>query len=220
MVEAQALTLEPEDALHLKKRGLLTDAGNGKRKISQKSFTSGRSLSSFAHDDITVNADNFMEIPTHMESMETLQYLGFSETAAQVFWGKWSDWVEDELAIPRPSLSEYVVMIIEHKVIDAEGEEDDWKGVLEGWGIDNDLCERILDPLYTDVRQTASAKHWVVFTIENRQYKLEEIFQQSRNRLQRRHARRQADPSSSDHYEESDLVEPDREYGPAPGTTF
>lgn len=79
-----------------------------------------------------------VEIPEHLESVETLQYIGYTPEKADEIWAAW----DAAVASTGPndsqdSFSYFAIATIGYDSIhpDAYGLEDDWSGIMQRMGI-------------------------------------------------------------------------------------
>lgn len=65
------------------------------------------------------------------------------------------------------SLREFAIKYITHRTVDdCQGTDYEWYDTLERMDISQSLILRIMDPTFDDVRETGSAKFWVVEAME------------------------------------------------------
>ncbi|KAL8832360.1 MAG: hypothetical protein Q9191_000317 [Dirinaria sp. TL-2023a] len=132
-------TVDTEDIPILEEWGLLSPATNGIRKIA--STTIYTSSSGGDSGDSAVDVHQKIAIPEFIVSVQALQWIGFTEEAAKM---QWEDWVTR----PRDWPLEFVDTTIEQLA-----------------RFDND-AEAILAEEFADIRTTATAKFWIMDTIE------------------------------------------------------
>lgn len=107
-------------------------------------------------------SEGSIEVPTVIESLETLQFLGFTPEAGRRILARFedaSDLMED------PYLLDFAKGQI-RSVPDVGCPEDDWNGAILAMGITQTLSDKILDPEFRDLRLTQNASYWVRDTIE------------------------------------------------------
>ena len=103
-----------------------------------------------------------IEVPTVLESLETLEFLGFTPEAGKDILERFhnaSELIED------PCFLDYVKGRVT-SVPDVGCPEDDWNAAMLAMGITQTLCDNILDPEFTDLLLTQDASYWVIDTIE------------------------------------------------------
>jgi hypothetical protein len=169
----------PEDVHHLEKAGLLTPASGGMRKISISTIFSDSTQNS---SDPGYSSENAMiEICEMMQSPETLIWLGFNDETAIDLWTSWQNWDEDDPA----EFLELITGYIKHHQLDA-AENDNWPEILAIIGINDRLITAIMDPDFTDCRVTATAKHWILDSLQARYRVLMKATEASEERVKRR----------------------------------
>jgi hypothetical protein len=109
----------------------------------------------------------FEDIPEIRESIATLRVVGFTEQAASAILHRW--WFVS-VTNPDREIKFFDCMTghIHAYPDDAWALREDWNGVLKGISIRKGTRERILDPEFTSIRLTNTAKGWAVDTIEIR----------------------------------------------------
>ena len=168
--------LVPEDALELERQGLLLASSNGFRSISA-------SIISSATKKECPGAQRFIEIPDLLESQATLEWLGFDQSTAGMLYQRWT-----EYAIPNDS-HPFLLLATDHVRVfpeDAMKPEDDWRGFFSSMGISNDLVEGVMDPEFTSLRFSRTAKDWVIDSFEAKYRVLEKAHEMSKERVRRR----------------------------------
>ena len=103
-----------------------------------------------------------VEVPQYLESVEAMEFLGFTSEAALGIFQRFEDAsavIEDECIL------EYAKGQV-RPVPDVGCPEDDWTSAMIAMGITQTLCQQILDPQFTDLRLTQNARFWVLNTIE------------------------------------------------------
>ena len=152
--------IESADIPILEAAGFLSTAHDGIRQISRSSIFTSSSSDHSSDSGVDVRRD--LCIPDILNSPQTIEWLGFSRGAASLHWHVWlerpRDWMVD--------FEEMLIDEIRDSDKDAEGLAEDWDGVMRSWGINDKLRNAILDDEFTDIRTTASAKFWVIDTIE------------------------------------------------------
>jgi len=101
-------------------------------------------------------------IPEKTISLATLEYLGFTPAVAAIVWRNW------ETSPPHVQryngFLSYAMGMIETKPDNAFQLDHDWHGVMQGWGVNTELIEAIMDPDFEQIRLSQSAKSWVLDT--------------------------------------------------------
>lgn len=108
------------------------------------------------------DSEGSVEVPTVLESLETLEFLGFTPEAGKNILERFEnalDLIED------PCILDYAKGHV-RSVPDVGCPDDDWNSAMLAMGITQTLCNKILDPEFTDLRLTQNARYWVIDTIE------------------------------------------------------
>ncbi|CAF9927318.1 MAG: hypothetical protein HETSPECPRED_006554 [Heterodermia speciosa] len=166
-------TIHPAEIAILEKRGVLTPATNGTRRISSSTLlseTSGAIL-------VEAGPSHFIDIPAQLGSEAALRSVGFSDQMAASLWLRWQTRPHD---LPW-TLEQVVTKISRASPIDAEGPGDDWDGVMKAWGLRESLRGSILTGEFSDIRATRTAQFWAIHSI-SRFWRSLEIFQQASQR--------------------------------------
>lgn len=107
------------------------------------------------------SSESIVAIPDDLKSVQTLKFLGFTDTAAEITFKRFqraqSEWPDEELI----SYAKGTVRAGN----DAVDEDDDWDEAMRSMGIDDQLRGRILNTRYTNIRLTETAMYWVIDTI-------------------------------------------------------
>ncbi|KZF20519.1 hypothetical protein L228DRAFT_249276 [Xylona heveae TC161] len=100
-------------------------------------------------------------IPEFIESMETLQYLGFTKETAEKLWLK----IEKR---PDPDMNDFMRMVRGwvRSFPNAVDEDDDWISVMNKIGIKTRLRQAILTPEYKDIRLSETCHYWINETMQ------------------------------------------------------
>ena len=101
-------------------------------------------------------------IPTVLESLETLEFLGFTPEAGKRILERFNNSLE---LIPEPYILDYIKAHI-RSFRDVGCLEDDWNSTMLAMGVTQTLCDKILDPEFTNLRLTQNAQYWVIDTME------------------------------------------------------
>ncbi|KAI9844964.1 MAG: hypothetical protein M1838_001948 [Thelocarpon superellum] len=169
--------IAPEDSRFLEREGLLSEATNNKRKIStvlttpptsdtsrSSSSSSGASTTS-AISRVTFAGKEVesIEIPTHIESATTYEWLGFTAAKAAELYQWFTEVPDDDQLKDFYYVAEF--QLTWSKVEDAYTESDDWRACMDGLGINQTLQDAILNPEYEEIRFTQSCKFWLLDTM-------------------------------------------------------
>ena len=180
---AEETVLAPLDAAHLEALGSASPVYQGKRKVSSSTWSSSTTtLTTVASLDSTLS----IEIPEAMRSEESFVFLGCTKSLAKTLWQRWLAISPEDRGPDGPisfmSLAETVVARHEDDVWCAN---EDWIGMITSLGFATEVAEAICDPQYDAIRFTASAKFWLLDTIQLRWRSLEELQDISRSRLRK-----------------------------------
>jgi len=99
-------------------------------------------------------------IPDELESVETFQFLELRpETARDVF----NYFVQRKVEFPDWATTlGAAIDHVESIEGDAYSETDDWRGIMNAIGLTTNFQNRVMDPEYTRMRLTGTAKFWAV----------------------------------------------------------
>ena len=164
-----------EDASYLEDVGLLSPPKSGMRKVSAATMYSVRSIDSDSssggssagsrHISACATRESTVMVPEIMESVQTLQWLGFNHDTAQQLFQTWKNFHPDDS-------SDFLTVALEHleyhSCEDACGDDEDWLRTFADLGIADELVSAVMDPLFKGVRLTHSAKEWVAETLQGR----------------------------------------------------
>jgi hypothetical protein len=133
------------------------------------------------------DTDSYATISNTLDSLATLKYLGYNDTAAHQIWAKWSTWppggyAEDPWG-ELPFLEAATSHLIRGRDHDTWDDDDQlWRNCMDICGIEPVIQALIMDPMYKTIRLTESCCFWMKDTIELRYRGLEAIEEDSRNR--------------------------------------
>jgi hypothetical protein len=173
------LIFDPADVIVLERSGHIKPVDRRRHQISESLFSSGLSLSENSTTS-GIPPTTSISVPEYLESVESLEFIGFdTEKAAQI----WRQWV----AVEEFGRTNHT---FEHSFIEyaltAIPELDD--GLTDGntqmisWGISAELREAIMDPDYANIMFTESVNFWVKDTMEIRFLSLERLQRESSER--------------------------------------
>lgn len=169
--------LTAEDAQALEEAGLAIPVTAGMRKILNTTIYSVSAGSENSED----SEPEFVEICEHMESQETLMWLGFNEETAKDLFNTWEQYDPDD---PSPFFT-FITDYIRYHKMDAYDDQD-WNTALRIIGVNDELRATIMDPDFTNLRLGASAKHWILDSMEIRYRILAKASETSQERALRR----------------------------------
>ncbi|KAH6716522.1 hypothetical protein BKA61DRAFT_476617 [Leptodontidium sp. MPI-SDFR-AT-0119] len=130
-------------------------------------FSEASSLSENSVDSGVSLVRSFV-IPEFMESVETLEYIGWGEEKATDIWARWEivkQTESNEITFQQRFL-EYALSAIPD--LKLEDRQEDWDAEMLNWGVGDELRAAIMDEAYTNIRLTESAQYWVKDTMEIR----------------------------------------------------
>ena len=210
--EEQAPNLHPEDAILLEQCGAIGSFTNNKRLFSERAIAS---ISSSSVASPNVDIDPYAELlPDQRQSREYVECLGYDPRTAETLWQRWFEWQDDpdDIGLEPPTLADVAKCAMDSNEDNAISLSDDWHAVMTGWGINEELQAKIMNPEFEAVRLTEGAKHWVMLAMQGREKRLDDIFARSRNRFGRWLKRRVEKRFSAERYTPEDVNEPeDRE---------
>lgn len=112
-----------------------------------------------------------LEIPTYLNTVELLLFVGFDYNKAYAIFNKWEETRgQDKLkGAAVDALVRYAISWIEEKakIFNVTEVEDDWDDALRNMGLSLDFRDRILDPSFDWLRLSKSASHWAIDSIES-----------------------------------------------------
>lgn len=140
-MDATLKILDPIDEDHLRQTNQVTDVGltkiaMKKRRFQDRSSSSEDTPSSPQHTEM-------ITIPVILDSIDTLEFLGFTVKAAEELYGKWN--VLPKEAKELFGLLTFVHDHLDESEIDAYNEDDDWKGVFASLGMATDFIDALTE---------------------------------------------------------------------------
>jgi len=145
--------LSNEIARILESQGLLSQIVNGRRKVSLVALDL-EEFSSSRGSGAEVIAD--LEIPAVIESKETLEILGFRPEEAERLWNFFCKIPESH----EIDFESFLFEVLTQDGIQDAGGDDDWRKCISLLGLTNAYADRLLDPIFDDVRLTGTCKFW------------------------------------------------------------
>ncbi|KAK6532463.1 hypothetical protein TWF281_006652 [Arthrobotrys megalospora] len=176
--------VSPEVAQYFEEVGLFEPPKSNKRKISTSTISHHSApahlIDGMGHFTAAAISEvsEFIEIPLSLESVETLEMVGFSQERTELIWNFWMELSpEDKEEI---DFLDFILGFITSVdgLKDAINEEDDWAECMTKLGISTRLQAAILLPEYETVRYTASCQFWLVEAVESTYHALESLNQQ------------------------------------------
>ncbi|KAL8943113.1 MAG: hypothetical protein Q9211_001101 [Gyalolechia sp. 1 TL-2023] len=118
--------------------------------------------------------DTTMKLPTILESIETLVFIGFTQAAAEQILQRYQ---QDESSDGvTPALLDFVKSHV-RSFPDAVFEEDDWDAAMATMGIKQSVRSGIMSPEFWVLMLSETARFWVIDTIETKYKFLESVDQ-------------------------------------------
>ena len=172
------------DAARLTAQSLIQPATRRRRQISSSLMFSEASSSSENSADSGVGLVPSFIVPEYIESVETLEYIGWGEEKATDIWARWEivKQTESNEAAFQQQFLEYALSAIPD--LKLEDRQEDWDAEMLNWGVGAELRAAIMDEAYTNIRLTESAQYWVKDTMEIRYLSLERLQRDSQMRAQ------------------------------------
>ncbi|KAE8441273.1 hypothetical protein EG329_005574 [Mollisiaceae sp. DMI_Dod_QoI] len=172
------------DAAILTAQNLIQPAARRRRQISGSLMFSEASSSSENSADSGVGLNASFIVPEYIESVETLEYIGWGEEKAADIWARWEivKQTESNEATLQQHFLEYALSAVPD--LKLEDRQEDWDAEMLNWGVKAELRAAIMDEAYTNIRLTESAQYWVKDTMEIRYLSLERLQRDSQMRVQ------------------------------------
>jgi hypothetical protein len=156
----------------------------------------------------------YATIPEFLVSLATLKYLGYTDTAANQIWDRWSNWPSTppgRFEVDSDGEILFTDVAVSH--LNRVRDQDTWDENDRSWfdfmnlcGINLEVQTAIMDPIYKRIRLTESCYFWVKDTIELRYRGLEAIQRASRERtMATTRAESRPGHSSSDRHDRSSI---------------
>jgi hypothetical protein len=186
MIPSPEPVIPAEEARFFESKGLLSPLAGKKRKLSTSllSDTPPFSLSSRPKGPSDrVGSESFeatftsqeaetSTVPETLESVESLEYVGFTTSMAEKIYNRYQNSPED---IPWAFFEFALAVIEDPQIEDAESPQDDWFACMTRIGLDEDFQRAIMLEEFADLRYTATCKFWVQDTMEMRWRFLENL---------------------------------------------
>ncbi|KAK6525347.1 hypothetical protein TWF694_005486 [Orbilia ellipsospora] len=164
-------TFDPQVAQYFELVGLFGPSINNKTKAHI--CTTCPDLSAVSHEYIDLehgvlrtpgNSEDqeYIEIPDSFESLEALEFVGFSPDMAKEIWGQWNAFSEETRYLT--SFRKFAMSFVKNpgdSFQDSYSLQDDWSRSLEQLGVSTKLRDAIMLPASDSVRVTASCQFWV-----------------------------------------------------------
>ena len=213
--EHDLFVLDPEDVEWLKNHGYLGRVLSDTRMVRRSVLYSQSLNGNF--DSNRAAVEPFVKIPVRLQSLETLEFMGFNPEHAEALWQMWNirwetpytlgiggipeetarelckTWIELGDALKRDFL-EFVCHRITAEDIDTDTPNDEaWTLCLGDYNLSSDTVSSILDPAFRDVRLTKSAKYWALEFLHTNYYTL--LYAKSISESRQRDIKFQDEPS-------------------------
>ncbi|CEJ92322.1 hypothetical protein VHEMI07982 [[Torrubiella] hemipterigena] len=184
--------LQPLDTAALLDAGLVTPpSSTGTRRLHRRRVNN---LSEILHDltgspplSTDFTDDNcFAAIPDVLLSETALRNLGYRPDIAADMWTRRVDWAPGSTTRVTDPDDGLIFSFLEFATGHAHGRGRDmdatfentpqeWHACLDACGINSETQEALMDPLYADIRESASCVDWIIDTIELRFRALQQV---------------------------------------------
>lgn len=101
-----------------------------------------------------------------INSLATLEYLGFTDSTAQTIWNTWLN--AGRSAQNYNGFLSFANAHIENAGPDIGGTDADWVATMQAWGIREELVQAMMKPEFAGMRLSRSLKYWLYDTFEMR----------------------------------------------------
>jgi hypothetical protein len=133
--------------------------------------------------------EEFAKIPLVDISLATIKYLGYTDEKADELWSGWR-WHAflDERTFLGHCLTPMLFSELDDNGniqtnYDVFDESDDWQAIMDGWGLNDEFQDKVMDERFKDLRLTESARYWTCKTVELRWSTLKHIQHASKQRV-------------------------------------
>jgi hypothetical protein len=175
-----------EEARFFESEGLLSPLAGKKRKLSTSLLSDTPPISPSSRSrgsSDRVSSESFeatftsqeaetSTVPETLESVESLEYVGFTTNMAETIYNRYQNSPKD---VPWAFLEFALAVIEDPQIEDAESSQDDWFACMTMIGLDEDFQRAIMLEEFADLRYTATCKFWVRDTMEMRWRFLENL---------------------------------------------
>ena len=210
---SESHVLHPEDEKHLLAIGLLNTQG-GRRVIATSTISSDSSWITVSSEDSAIDTKLHVEIPDHLESVETVNFLGFDSASAAEIWKIWEDFPKDGKFPEGPyEFVDIALIRVKNLLRDVDESMSNKEECLRLCGIGGDLEKVMKDPQHQPLLMTAPISYWLKEAIRMRWSALTELWEESRARLRRIQSQRKANAN----YEALEEYRPLLQWGGIPG---
>lgn len=175
--------LDPNDAADLMQRGWLSAPHNGTQFIRRNLMNSPRPLKLINHN---ANMGELVDIPTELESLETLKFIGYNDPTAECILGSWLSLPADDRGSFIDFATDYIRNEYKNVVDTRLGNTAKWHRVMNACGINIDTQMEIRQTALEVWRLNYSVKEWVLGTMKSRFSRLELAQENSKARAQQR----------------------------------
>ncbi|VUC24783.1 unnamed protein product [Clonostachys rosea] len=166
------------DAEHLQNIGHLRTNSNGtmklhRRQLNRSSDEENRHIPlNITVDSPTSPPDAFSIIPQRLISPATLEYVGFSRERSIALWNSWTAFTQPIDSDGDGDIMPFIDFItgpFDSRGDDADdGDDEQWRLTMDKFGLSADFQDRIMHPIFTDIRLTQSCAYWCKDTVEMR----------------------------------------------------
>lgn len=110
--------------------------------------------------------DEPIDVPIYFHSLQSLRFVGFKKTAAEVILERYHSALIEHRNMPF-DFYDFITGFLEGKSANAYRADHNWDEALKNLGIRKQIRIGILNPEYDHLRLTKSAKDWALETIED-----------------------------------------------------
>lgn len=184
--------LQPLDTAALLDEGLVTPpSSTGTRRLHRRRLNNLSAITEDLTDSPPLSTDFtddncFATIPDMLLSEATLRHLGYRPDVAADIWTRWVDWAPGSTTRVTDPDDGLVFSFVEFATGHAHGRGRDkdatfentpqeWYACFDACGINTETQEALMDPLYKDMRESASCVDWIIDTIELRFRALQQV---------------------------------------------
>lgn len=171
--------LGPLDAEQLQNLGHLRAHADGTMKLHRRRLNrSSDEESGHISLDVTLDSptsaflDAFSTIPQRLISKATLEYVGFSADKATAIWNSWSDFgqaTDDYGDGEIMSLLDFITGPFDSRGDNGDdGNDEQWRRTMDSFGLSADFQDKVMHPVFRELRLTQSCAYWCKDTIEMR----------------------------------------------------
>lgn len=185
--------LDPDDAEYLVAGGLLKPSKGGKQKMRRYLMSADKPVSRSLWNN---HASLTIELPTHLENIASLEFMGYDNATAREIWEYWISFGSAEEQFIECAISHVMKMRGIEDVFELvgpngggrweDGVDENFDDILNACGINQVTQNLIMGPVFDRIRPLASIEFWIIQTLKIRHDQLKDIQEFSKGRSQRR----------------------------------